>query len=155
MNRLRTLAIGTLAFGITLMFVLTAAAQQAATGPAAADNGEHSQRSARGDVPSVELQLKTLTEKLDMSSNQAEQRLTPILKKLHDATLKLVEDDSLSNQERLDKVHPYRFQGTRSNALAILSDDQKKKLDEYFQGPHPEMHGSLTGAPSSQAHPQM
>jgi Spy/CpxP family protein refolding chaperone len=153
MNRLRTLAIGTLAFGITLMFVLTAAAQQAATGPAAADNGDHSQRAARGDVPSVELQLKTLTEKLDLSSNQ-QAKLTPILKKLHDATLKLVEDDSLSNQERLDKVRPYRFKA-RDQMLAILSDDQKKKLDEYFQGPHPEMHGSLTGAPSSQAHPQM
>jgi hypothetical protein len=28
----------------------------------------------------------------------------------------------------------------------ILSDDQKKKLDQYLQGPHSEMHGNLSGA---------
>jgi hypothetical protein len=27
----------------------------------------------------------------------------------------------------------------------ILSDDQKKKLDQYLQGPHSEMHGNLSG----------
>ncbi len=25
----------------------------------------------------------------------------------------------------------------------ILSDEQKKKLDQYLQGPHPDMHGAL------------
>jgi len=28
----------------------------------------------------------------------------------------------------------------------ILNDDQKKKLDQLEQEPHPELHGSLNGA---------
>jgi hypothetical protein len=35
----------------------------------------------------------------------------------------------------------------------ILSEDQKKKLDQYEQGPHPEMHGNLSGATSSPPQP--
>jgi hypothetical protein len=33
----------------------------------------------------------------------------------------------------------------------ILSDDQKKKLDQYEQGPHPEVHGTLSGTPKPPA----
>jgi hypothetical protein len=31
----------------------------------------------------------------------------------------------------------------------VLSEDQKKKLDQFEQEPHPEMHGNLRGATSS------
>jgi hypothetical protein len=34
--------------------------------------------------------------------------------------------------------------------LEILNDEQKKKLDQYLQGPHPEMHGNLSGSTSQQ-----
>jgi hypothetical protein len=27
----------------------------------------------------------------------------------------------------------------------VLSDNQKKKLDQYENGPHQEMHGTLSG----------
>jgi hypothetical protein len=30
-----------------------------------------------------------------------------------------------------------------SKMREILSDEQKKKLDQYLQGPHPDMHGTL------------
>jgi hypothetical protein len=30
-----------------------------------------------------------------------------------------------------------------------LSDEQKKKLDAYEQGPHHEMHGDLEGKPQA------
>jgi hypothetical protein len=71
---------------------------------------------------------------------------------LYDATLKVVQDESLSRDERLAKVRPQRYKA-RDEIRAILNDDQKKKLNEYQQGPHPEMHGNLTGATSS-AQPQ-
>jgi hypothetical protein len=143
MNRLRNLAIG-----ILLIAALAAAAQQAASGPAANDNNEQRQRSGQADVPSVELQLKVLTQKLDLTADQ-QAKMTSILKDLHDATLKIVQDANLSNDERLELVRPHRYKA-RDQMRTILSDDQKTKLDEYFAGPHPEMHGSLTGNASPQ-----
>jgi Spy/CpxP family protein refolding chaperone len=139
MNRLRYLAIGTM-----LIVALTAPAQQTATGPGGANKDEHGQRTAQGDVPTVERQLKMLTEKLDLTSDQ-QARIKPILQQLHDATEKLVQDKSLSREERLAKVRPQRYKADKQ-IREILSDDQKKKLDQYEQEPHPEMHGKLSGA---------
>ena len=137
MNRL--LAIGTL-----LMVALTAPAQQTATKPGGTDKEEHGQRGAQDGVPTVKTQLKVLTEKLDLTGDQ-QARMKPILQKLHDATQKLVQDKSLSREERLAKVRPQRYRADKQ-IREFLSDDQKKKLDQYLQGPHPEMHGNLSGA---------
>jgi Spy/CpxP family protein refolding chaperone len=137
MNRL--LAIGTM-----LIVVLTAPTQQTATRPGGTDKEEHAQRGAQDGVPTVESQLKVLTEKLDLTGDQ-QARIKPILQELHDATLKLVRDKSLSHEERLAKVRPQRYKADKQ-IREFLSDDQKKKLDQYLQGPHSEMHGNLTGA---------
>ena len=137
MNRL--LAIGTM-----LIVALTAPVQQTATRPAGTDKEEHAQRGAPDGVPTVESQLKVLTEKLDLTGDQ-QARVKAILQELHDATLKLVRDKSLSHEERLAKVRPQRYKADKQ-IREILSDDQKKKLDQYLQGPHSEMHGNLTGA---------
>ncbi len=91
MNRIRLLPIGTV-----VMFALTLVAQQATTRP----GGPAKSVSGNGDVPTVEQQLKVLTEKLDLTGDQ-QARITPILQELHDATQKLVQDKSLSREERL------------------------------------------------------
>lgn len=39
--------------------------------------------------------------------------------------------------------------------LAILTDDQEKKLDQYEQAPHSEMHGNLSGAKSGPQPPTL
>ena len=135
MNRIRLLPIGTV-----VMFALTLVAQQATTRP----GGPAKSVSGNGDVPTVEQQLKVLTEKLDLTGDQ-QARITPILQELHDATQKLVQDKSLSREERLAEVRPHRYKADKQ-IREFLSDDQKKKLDRYLQGPHPEMHGSLSGA---------
>jgi phosphoenolpyruvate-protein kinase (PTS system EI component) len=139
MNHFRFLATGTI-----LMFALTAPAQQSATRPAATDKEEHSQRAAQDGVPTVESQLKALTEKLDLTGDQ-QSRIKPILQELHDATQKIVQDKSLSHEEHLAKVRPQRYKADKQ-IREFLSDDQKKKLDQYLQGPHSEMHGNLSGA---------
>jgi Spy/CpxP family protein refolding chaperone len=136
MNRL--LAIGTI-----LIVALTAPAQQTTTRPSSTDKEEHGQRSAQDSVPTVETQLKVLTEKLDLTANQ-QAKVKAILQELHDATLKLVRDKSLSHEERLARVRPQRYKANEQ-IREFLSDDQKKKLDQYLQGPHSEMHGNLTG----------
>jgi Spy/CpxP family protein refolding chaperone len=139
MNRIRLLAIG-----IMLMFALTTVAQQSATGPAGTDKEEHSRRAAQDGVPTAESQLKVLTEKLDLTGDQ-QSRIKPVLQELHDATQKIVQDKNLSLEERLAKVRPQRYKADKQ-IREFLSDDQKKKLDQYLQGPHSEMHGNLSGA---------
>lgn len=128
MNRIRLLALGTM-----VMFASTMAAQQTTTGGP-----------AKNSVPTAEEQLKVLTGKLDLTGDQ-QAKIKPILQELHDATEKIVQDESLSRDERLAKVRPWRYK-TDKKIREILNDDQKKKLDQYEQGPHPEMHGSLSGA---------
>jgi hypothetical protein len=95
-------------------------------------------------VPAVADQLKVLAEKLALSDDQ-QAKVVPILETLHDATLKIVLDESLSNDERLDKVRPLRMKADKE-IREILDDGQKKKLDQFEQGPHPEMHGNLSGS---------
>lgn len=141
MNRFRLLASGTM-----LLFALTAVAQQTATAPAGTDKEAHGKPSAQSGVPTVEQHLKALTEKLDLTGDQ-QARIKPILQKLHDATMKIVQDESSSHEERLAKVRPERYEADKK-IREILNDDQKKKLDQYEQGPHSEMHGNLSGATS-------
>jgi Spy/CpxP family protein refolding chaperone len=135
-----------LAIGTMLLVALTAPAQQTATAPGRTDKEEHGKRGADGGVPTVATQLNVLTEKLDLADDQ-QARIKPILENLHDATQKLVEDKSLSPEERLAKVRLQRYKVDKQ-IRESLSDDQKKKLDQYLQGPHSEMHGSLSGAAS-------
>jgi Spy/CpxP family protein refolding chaperone len=120
----------------TSMLALTALAQQSAATPGS--GAQHS-------LPSVEEQLKVLNEKLDLTAGQ-QGKIKPILQHLHDTTENLMQDDTLSQEERLAKVRPQR-QMADKKMREILSDEQKKKLDQYEKGPHPEMHGTLSGTP--------
>lgn len=137
MNRRRLLPVGTV-----LIFALGAHAQQATT------NGDGPAKSVSRfedtGVPTPETQLKVLTEKLELTADQQD-RIKPILKDLHDATEKLMQDKSLSSQERLARVRPERYKADE-RIRADLNEEQKKKLDEYERGPHSEMHGTLNGA---------
>ena len=125
-----------------LIVTLAATAQQPSTTPSATGN-QHNQGNTQSSLPSVEQQLKSMTAKLDLTSDQ-QAKITPILQQLHDATLKLMQNSSLSNDQRLSKIRPERYK-TRDEIRAVLNEDQKQKLDEYLQGPHSEMHGSITG----------
>ncbi len=137
MNRFRLLATG-----IMFMFALTAVAQQATTradSPTkSAASGEHA------GVPTSDAQLKFLTTKLDLTDDQQE-KIKPILQELHNTTVKLVQDENISREERLNKVRDSRYAADKKIRV-ILNDDQKKKLDQVEQGPHAELHGDLSGA---------
>jgi hypothetical protein len=139
MNRIRLLAIGNI-----LLLALTAPAQQTATGPGGTDKQERGQRGAQDDLPTVETQLKVLTEKLELTGDE-QVKIKPILEELHDATQKLGQDENMSREERLSRVGPQRYKADKE-IREILTDDQKKKLDEYLRGPHGEIHGNLSGA---------
>jgi hypothetical protein len=131
MNRIRLLAIGTM-FGAILMFALTTLAQQTTTsGDAHGGNG--------GGVPTVDGHLKVLTEKLDLTGDQ-QAKIKPILQELHDATQKLMQDESMSREERMGKVRACREKADKK-IREILNDDQKEKLDQLEQEPHSGLHG--------------
>jgi Spy/CpxP family protein refolding chaperone len=132
MNRIRLFAIGSL-----LMFAPVMLAQQTTTEP-----GRPLKCVVQaGDLPDVGNQLKVLTEKLDLTAEQ-QPKVKAILQELHDATQKMMQDKTISRDELLDKVRPLRMKAN-NQLREILSDDQKKKLDQYLQGPHPDMHGTL------------
>ncbi|MGA2596752.1 MAG: hypothetical protein ABSH09_07125 [Bryobacteraceae bacterium] len=117
------------------MFVMAALAQESAAKP--------------DSLPTVEEQLTVLSEKLELNAGQ-EAKIKPILQHLHDATVNAMQDQNLSREERLAKVRPQR-QMADKKMREVLSDEQKKKLDQYEQGPHQEMHGTLSGTPKPPA----
>jgi hypothetical protein len=121
-----------LATGMLLIFALSGAGQQAGNGGAG--------KSAAG-VPTAAEQLKVLTAKLDLTAHQ-QGRMRPILRRLHDASVKVEEDQSLTLAEKLEKIKPARLKA-RDDIRAMLNEEQKKKLDQYLQGQAPEMHGDL------------
>jgi Spy/CpxP family protein refolding chaperone len=137
MNRIRLLASGTM-----LMFGLTVLAQEAATSSAAQGSG----------MPTVENHLKLLSEKLDLTGGQ-QAKIRPILQEMHDSTQKLMQDESLSREERTGKIKACHDKADK-RARQILNDDQKKKLDQLEQEPYPEQHGDTNGATPPARAPQ-
>jgi Spy/CpxP family protein refolding chaperone len=122
------------------MIAIGALAQQPAATPGSR---------AQDSLPSVEEQLKVLNEKLDLTAGQRA-KIRPILQNLHDTTETVMQEHSLSREERLARVRPQREMADRK-MREILSDEQKKKLDQYEKGPHQEMHGTLSGTPKPPA----
>ncbi len=143
MNRIRLLAIG------SMLLIAPAMLAQQTT-----QTGGPAKGAAEGvGLPNVGDQLKVLTQKLDLSVDQ-QPKVKTILQELHDASLKLMQDESMSQDELLSKVRPLRMNADKK-IREILTNDQKKKLDLYLQGPHSEMHGNLHGAtPPATGKPQ-
>lgn len=96
---------------------------------------------AQETIPTPQEQLNALNKSLDLSADQ-QVKVKTILDQLHDATVKIVEEKSLTHDQKVAKVRPWRYD-TDKKIRAILTDDQKKRLDQFEHEPHPEMHGSL------------
>jgi hypothetical protein len=92
----------------------------------------------------VEAHLKLLTEKLDLTEQQ-QTKARPILREMNEAEQKIKADGNLSQQERLQKVRPFREKADKK-LRKFLSDDQKAKLDQLEHQPHSELHDNLSGA---------
>ena len=131
MNRIRLLAIGTV-----VMFALIAGAQQNST---ASGSAEKQTPATQSSMPPVERHLKVLSEKLNLTPDQ-EDRVRPILQEMHDAMGKAEQDQSLSDEERKRQTHA-AFMKADGEIRPILTDDQKKTLDQMEQ----EMHPGATG----------
>lgn len=120
MNRTRLFGIG-----IVLMFAVSVLAQQNA--PVQANPQHHG-------MPSVDDHLKMLTEKLSLTSDQ-QTKIRPVLQQMNDSMQKVMQDQSLSQDERRAK-HQELFETADSKVRKFLNDDQKKKLDDMEQEQH-------------------
>ena len=141
-----------LASGIILIFALNVSAQQTATAPGSADKGVQGQPAMQDDLPSADDQLKILTIKLDLTDDQ-QAKVKPILQDLHDATVKISQNRSLSRDASSRQVRPLRLKHTTKSS-EVLKDEQKKKLEQYMKGPHADMHGNLSGTTASPQAPK-
>jgi len=136
MNRTRVLAVASI-----LTVAVAALAQQAISG------GTNKSTDQSG-VPTAETQLKFLAGKLDLTADQ-QAKITPILQELHDSTVKLVQDQSMSSDERMSKIREERIAADKK-IRTVLTDEQKQKLDQVEHEPHPELHGNVTGGTAPQ-----
>jgi len=127
MNR-RLFAMGTL-----LLFAVPAFPQQSATEAATVTDGD--------GVPTVEAQMKLFSSRLDLTQDEQPQ-VQAILQDLHDTTAKAVHDESMSQQERTETIHAARLRADK-RIRDVITDEQKKKLDQIEQEPHPELHGNI------------
>jgi Spy/CpxP family protein refolding chaperone len=126
MNRVRLLVITAL-----LTLTLTLAAQQAST------SGDGQATSA---MPSAEKHVKVLAEKLDLTSDQQD-KATPIIQEMQDSMQKYMQDESMSPDERRDYAKASRYKADRK-LRQILTDEQKKKLDQMEDEMHSGPHGN-------------
>jgi Spy/CpxP family protein refolding chaperone len=139
MNHFRLLAIGTI-----LMVALASVAQQTATAPGHREEQDHSQNSGQAVLPTIEQHLKMLTEKLDLTAEQ-QAKIRPILQRMEEEWHSIMLDTRLSEQARHDKMKSVRDKADKQTR-PILDKEQKIKLDELEQEPHPDSHGNGTGA---------
>jgi Spy/CpxP family protein refolding chaperone len=123
MNRFRLLASAALFAALTVAY-----AQQ----PAAAG---HPSDPAAVAVAPVEHHLAMLTEKLELTTDQQD-KVRPILQRMHDNSQAAANDESISSQERRERMHAEMMKADRE-VRVFLTDDQKKKLDVLEQQMHP------------------
>ena len=127
MNHFRLLVTGPL-----LMFALICPAQQTPGGPT--DTGkQHEQSAAEGH-------LRILSERLDLSADQ-QAKIKPILEQMLAGREKIRQDGSLSNEARQEKQKNLQEKADKQ-VRKFLNEEQKRKLDQLEQEPHPGMHGS-------------
>lgn len=128
MSRFRWVAIG-----ILLALAVSAAAQE--TG---AKKQENTQTAGQHSAPTVDALMKTLTEKLDLTADQ-QTKIKAVLQNLHEFTKKLADDPNLTDEERTAKAKPERMKA-HQQMIAVLTEEQKQKAEEYLKGQHREMH---------------
>ncbi|HZU33747.1 MAG TPA: hypothetical protein VFB79_21715 [Candidatus Angelobacter sp.] len=95
--------------------------------PPAQGGGDGQGHGPRRGMQSVDDQLKTLTDRLNLTSDQQAQ-IKPILEDTHAQMAKIMQDDSASREDKMAKVRSLH-ETASGKVRDILTDDQKKKFD--------------------------
>lgn len=107
---------------------IAAVAQQNAPPPAG--GGDQPQGPRRG-MPSVDDQVKMLSERLNLTAEQ-QGKIKPILEDQRTQAQAVMKDESLSPDDRRTKMRSIR-ESTNSKIRDVLTDTQKKQFDEMQQ----------------------
>jgi periplasmic protein CpxP/Spy len=128
MNRFRSLVVVGL-----LLFAFGAWAQQSSAGSSDAAKPDQ-----QAGASAVDQHLQMMTEKLNLSADQ-QAKLRPIIKEMLDGRQKLLNDTSLSDEQRHQKMKALHEQAIQQ-CRQYLSAEQNKKLDELQAEHHHEQH---------------
>jgi Spy/CpxP family protein refolding chaperone len=123
MNRFRFLACAVLCAGLTAAYAQQSSPASNPPDPAAVA------------VAPVDRHLAMLSEKLELTIDQQE-KVRPILQRMHDNSQAAANDESISSQERHERMHAEMMKADRE-VRVLLTDEQKKKLDVLEQQMHP------------------
>ncbi len=102
--------------------------------------GEHM---GRHPMPSVDDQLKHLTNKLSLTDDQ-QAKLKPILEDQRKQMEQIHNDSSLSRQDRFSKMRELHS-STDNQIKAVLNEDQQKKFDKMREEQHSHMRWNRGG----------
>lgn len=118
---------------ISAAFVLLALAvygQQNPSTPAPGSGGMKGQAAPHA-MPSADDQLKNLTDRLSLTADQ-QAKIKPILEDTHAQAQTLMQDNSLSQDDRRTKMRSLH-ESASAKIRDVLNDDQKKKFDAWQQ----------------------
>lgn len=135
-------------FALLALFLLGAAAlaQQNPPPQPPVGGGDQPQGQRRG-MPSVDDQLKMMTDKLGLTTDQ-QAKIKPILEDQRTQAQAVMKDDSLSQDDKRTKMRSLR-ESTNSKVSDLLTDDQKKKYTEWQQEMHDRMRQPPPGGDST------
>jgi hypothetical protein len=94
-------------------------------------SGQEQQGAQQQGRPTIDDQVRMLTAELNLSPDQ-QSKLRSILETQHQQAMTVVNDNSLSRDQKIQKIHTLR-ESTIGQARAIMNDQQKAKLDSMLQ----------------------
>lgn len=127
------------------MLAVGAFAQQ--NPPAQGGGDDQGQGHHRRGMPSVDDQVKNLTEQLSLTDDQ-QGKVKAILQDTHDQMMKLMQDDSVSREDKMAKGRSLH-EAAVGKIRDILTDDQKKKFDDMQKEMQERMHQRRESGDSS------
>lgn len=101
---------------------------------------EPSQPPMRSGAPSIDDQVATLSQRLNLTSDQ-QTKIKSILEDQHQQAAAVVGDTSLSHDVKMQKILSLRETTIGKVRNTLTSDDQKQKFDAIVQAQSDRMHG--------------
>ncbi|HWS17993.1 MAG TPA: hypothetical protein VN223_08255 [Candidatus Elarobacter sp.] len=90
-----------------------------------------SQGSSVAGRPSIDDQVQSLSQQLNLSADQ-QAKVKTALEDQHTQAMNIVQDNSMAREDKIQKIHAIR-EGTINKVRTTLNDDQKKKFDALVQ----------------------
>jgi len=90
-----------------------------------------SQSPSSAGRPSIDDQVRSLSDQLSLSPDQ-QAKVKTALEDQHSQAMKVVQDNSLAREDKIQKIHTIR-ESTINTVRSALNEDQKKKFDQMVQ----------------------